>query len=142
MSGRQDKRLCGKLVPIAFTLPHLLGPTPPLPHSQLGHFPCSNCHRDLAIRQSSASFPSPLLGRPEAHPKTRSHWVQAVLQEPHSELGPHGLCSPRLGSLLESGQADTVKRDFLPIPVKVFGCHCCPKRFSIAVLAVGVLVQF
>lgn len=30
----------------------------------------------------------------------------------------------------------------MPIPGKVFGYHCCPKRFSLAVLAVGVLVQF
>lgn len=45
----------------AFILPRLLGPYSSPPHSQLGHFPCYNCHRNLAIRQYTASFPSPIL---------------------------------------------------------------------------------
>ena len=88
VSGRQIKRL--QSVPTAFILPQLLGPIPPLPHSQLGHFPCYNCHRDLAIRQYAASFPSPILGLPGPHPKTRPHWVQARLW---------GLCSDRMSPL-------------------------------------------
>lgn len=81
---------CSTLVPIVSTLLHLLGAIPPLPHSQLGHFPCCNGHGDLVIRQSSASFPSSLLGLRGPHPKTRLHGVHAGRQGPHSKLGPHG----------------------------------------------------
>lgn len=61
-------------------------PPHPHPHSQLGHFPCYNGHSELAIRQSAASFPSPILGLPGPHPKTSPHWGQAGLRK-HTQTG-------------------------------------------------------